>query len=201
MAQSVVSDASKVGDNYYRTKVVDNGDGTFGSTLFRTDANGENAVPIAGYGAAGTTTSTEINTTNATAEEQKLLADPNSQLNQVRRQQVKSTEDDFFGENGGTAEQKQSVNEAAGKPNQATKPEAKDGEGGKPADGGFGEENNSFKENTRLKYGDVKYPDDLSVEYQDCIKFSILQYKPSLASEASKASGGVPGNPTAGELL
>jgi hypothetical protein len=217
MAQSVVSDASKVGDNYYRTKVVDNGDGTYGSTLFRTDANGGNEVPIAGYGGAGTTTSTEINTTNATAEEQQLLADPNSQLNQVRRQQVQSTEDDFFGATGGTAQQKEALNKSAGKANQATKPEAKDGEGGKPADDKakkeFNEENNSFKENTRLKYGDVKYPEDLSVKYQDCIKFSILKYRPSLASATSRSSGSsssgvsravtidAKGNPTIGKEI
>lgn len=175
MAQSVVSDASKVGDNYYRTKVVDNGDGTYGSTLFRTDANGGNEVPIAGYGAAGTTTSTEINTTNATAEEQQLLADPNSQLNQVRRQQVQSTEDDFFGATGGTAQQKEALNKSAGKANQATKPEAKDSQGSStPVPAG-----NASKAKARKKFpSDLKYPSNLQIEHQDVIKFNMLEYDP-----------------------
>jgi len=33
---------------------------------------------------------------------------------------------------------------------------------------------NVFKENTRLNYGDVKYPRNLSTTHQDCIKFTIL---------------------------
>jgi len=37
---------------------------------------------------------------------------------------------------------------------------------------------NVFKENTRLDYGDVKYPLNLSTTHQDCIKFTILEYLP-----------------------
>jgi hypothetical protein len=37
---------------------------------------------------------------------------------------------------------------------------------------------NVFKENTRLNYGDVKYPLNLSTMHQDCIKFTILEYLP-----------------------
>ena len=190
MAKSVVSDTSKVGNNYYRTKVVDNGDGTYGSTLFRTDANGGNEVPIAGYGAAGTTTATEINTTNATAEEQKLLADSNSQLNQVRRQQVKSTEDDFFGATGGTAQQKEALNKSAGKANQATKPEEKDGQGSTPTDA---EKNDigTSKQGTRTSFPPgLKYPSNLQEKHQDIIKFSILEYKPRSLSEGGSSLGG-----------
>ena len=41
-----------------------------------------------------------------------------------------------------------------------------------------GELKTGFKDGTRKKYGDVKYPIDLNLEFQDCIKFSIFEYKP-----------------------
>lgn len=190
MAQPAVSGINKVGNSYYRTKVIDNGNGTFSSTLFRTDAKGQNDVPIAGYGAVGTTVKQEINSTNATTEEKKLLSDPKSQLNQVRQQQVKSTEKDLFGSTGGTAEQKQALNNNAGNPNSATTSSEQDQtSGASPNAAAFGEEKGTVKEGTRTAYTNVRYPLNLSSEHQDCIKFSILEYRPSLASGNENAQG------------
>ena len=95
--KSAVSGVSTLNGNFYRTKVVDNGNGIFSSTLFRTDAQGNNGVPIAGYAADGDGVVTEVNTTNATPEEQQLLANPDSQLNQLRQTQTRSLESEFFG--------------------------------------------------------------------------------------------------------
>lgn len=177
--KSVVSKPNKVGNNYYVTKVTDQGDGTFSSTLFRTDSQGKNDVPIAGYAtpAGGGKVQSSINTTNATAEEQKLLADPNSQLNQTRKNQVQSTEKDFFGTSGGTAQQKESLSKAGG---QGTgKPGTEES---KPTASGDAEVASGSKDTskTRLNYDSIViYPANLKVELQDCVKFTMLQYVPS----------------------
>jgi hypothetical protein len=39
-------------------------------------------------------------------------------------------------------------------------------------------EQQSAKDNARTSYSDLKYPKTLQLEYQDCIKFSALQYEP-----------------------
>lgn len=41
----------------------------------------------------------------------------------------------------------------------------------------------TIKSGTRKEYGDVWYPEKLSLEKQDCIKFSIIEYKPSGLSQ------------------
>ena len=98
--KSAVSGVSTLNGNFYRTKVVDNGDGTLSSTLFRTDAQGNNGVPIAGYAADEDGVVTVVNTTNATPEEQQLLADPNSPLNEVRKSQTREVQSELTGGEG-----------------------------------------------------------------------------------------------------
>jgi len=49
------------------------------------------------------------------------------------------------------------------------------------------EEAGSYKENTRNEYGTLYYPELLSQKSQDCVRFSILEYVPSL-SDAAKGS-------------
>jgi hypothetical protein len=98
--KSAVSGVSTLNGNFYRTKVVDNGDGTLSSTLFRTDAQGNNEVPIAGYAADEDGVVTVVNTTNATPEEQQLLADPNSPLNEVRKSQTREVQSELTGGEG-----------------------------------------------------------------------------------------------------
>ena len=98
MEKTAVSGVSTLNGNFYQTQVIDNGNGTFSSTLFRTDAQGNNPVPIAGYSADSGGTATIANTDNATPEEQQLIADPNSSLNQLRQTQTRTLESEFFGE-------------------------------------------------------------------------------------------------------
>lgn len=97
METTAVSGVSTLNGNFYQTQVTDNGDGTFSSTLFRTDAQGNNPVPIAGFGAVGDQVAVSINEQNATPEEQQLLSNPNSSLNQLRQTQTRTLEGDFFG--------------------------------------------------------------------------------------------------------
>lgn len=48
--------------------------------------------------------------------------------------------------------------------------------------------NEGFIKGTREKYGDFKYPINLKAEHQDCIKFTIQKYVPSLASSVSTST-------------
>ena len=171
MAKEVTTGINKVGDNFYRTKVTDNADGTFSSTLFRTDAQGNNAVPIAGYGADQDGAVRVINTTNATVEEQRLLSDTNSQLNQVRREQVRSTENEFFGS---PASQSTLDQVGGGSGNQT------DVDPNNPGAAGGSTPTNSNQEITEQTTAstDFKYPEDLSLD-QDVIQFKSVKYIPS----------------------
>lgn len=56
------------------------------------------------------------------------------------------------------------------------------------------------KEGTRKDYGDVKYPENLNLTVQDCIKFSIFEYKapgvqPGTSAAGSRIVSLVGGNP------
>lgn len=189
MATSSVSGVNKVGDNYYRTKVTDQGDGTFTSTLFRTDAQGANEVPISGYATpqGGGSVAQSINTTNATAEEQRLLADPNSQLNQTRKNQVKSTESDFFGNAGGSPSQQSQLDKAAGGSGNAAKTAPQSGSTANPSGGSSG---SGSSDQTRNEFPNLRYPEDIGSTKQDIIKFSMLKYVPG-GLNSSGGEGGL----------
>lgn len=65
-----------------------------------------------------------------------------------------------------------------------------DGQGGNTASQADFDKENQFKEGTRKSYElDLKYPLDLSIGQQDVIRFSILEYSPSLAKENQTTSG------------
>jgi len=181
MAQEVVTGVNKVGDSFYRTKVVDNGDGTFSSTLLRTDAQGNNGVPIAGYGAVGNQVAREINTTNATATEQQLLSDPNSQLNQVRREQVKSTENQILGPGATPVKEAALAQAGGGSGNAANTSGAPNQQGGSTP--------TTDPRQTQATSGDgvLIYPLKMRSTQQDRLKFTAVEYQP-------------PGNLTGGTL-
>lgn len=175
-----VSGVNYVNGNFYRTKVVDNNDGTFGSTVFRTDAQGNNAVPIAGYGSdAGAPVAQVINTSNATATEQQLLADPNSVLNQTRQQQTQSLEGDIFGDNTTPDQQAALAQAGGGSGNTASTTGTPDEQGGStptsppPPDQSSGDA--------------LVYPLKMRTTQQDRLKFTAVAYQP-------------PGNLAAGTL-
>jgi hypothetical protein len=173
-----VSGVNYVNGNFYRTKVVDNGDGTFGSTVFRTDAQGNNAVPIAGYGAAaGAPVAQVINTSNATAAEQQLLADPNSVLNKTRQQQTQSLEGDFF-PTGSTPDQQTALSQAGGgSGNTASATGAPDQQGGSTPT------NPQQAQPTSGGGGILMYPEDMK-NTQDRIKFTVWEVKKAGLSAA-----------------
>lgn len=189
---TTTSPPQPVGSNTYQTSVTTNADGSLSATTYRVDKTGGNPVAVQ-------TTSVDANGGNkkqtfgegATTAEQEAFKNPNSPESKAYTQQVQSVSP--YGSNP-TAEQSKALNSAAGKSNTATNTEGGNPQGGNAqptaADKeSFGKENESFKEGTRLEYGNAKYPLDLSSENQDCIKFSILEYRPSLASAASGASG------------
>jgi hypothetical protein len=77
--------------------------------------------------------------------------------------------------------------------NAATNSPAPDAQGGTPPtskqSAAAAAEAKSFKARTRKKYESLKYPENLSLETQDVIKFTILQYKPSLAGGQTEQTG------------
>jgi hypothetical protein len=176
---TTTSGVSKVGTNYYTTSVTTNADGSLKSTTSRTDASGNNGVPVT----SSTVTGGVLKFTpesGATSAETAAFNNPNSPERQAYTQQVQSQNP--YGANP-TAEQQKATNAAAGKPNTATDTGA---DGTTPAEGDIEALNAEFKagdrEGTRNSYGDFKYPLNLKLEVQDVIKFSILKYVPSLST-------------------
>lgn len=176
MTTTAVSGVNTLNGKFYRTKVTDNGNGSFSSTLFRTDAQGNNEVPIAGYGSVGGQLATEINTTNATAEEQQLLSNPTSQLNQIRRDQVRSTETTFFGAAGGNPSQQSNLSQSGGgSGNAASSSETPDSEGGSVPS----QNPNQPQTQSSSDGGFLIYPLKMQSTQQDRIKFTAVEYQPS----------------------
>jgi hypothetical protein len=109
----VKSGINKVGNSYYQSITKDSANGSVSTTFFRVDPKGNNPVQIYDVNTpAGSTSLVKSFAANATAEEQKLLSDPNSQLSQIRSQQVTSSNP--YGSNP-TAVQQQAISAAAGK--------------------------------------------------------------------------------------
>jgi len=175
MTTTAVSGVNTLNGKFYRTKVTDNGNGSFSSTLFRTDAQGNNEVPIAGYGATQDGVATEINTTNATAEEQQLLSNPTSSLNQIRQNQVRSTETTFFGANGATPTQQSGLSQAGGgSGNEASTAQTPDAQGGSVPT-----QKPNQPQTTSSDDGFLIYPLKMQSTQQDRIKFTAVEYQPS----------------------
>jgi hypothetical protein len=126
MGKSASSGLNKVGDNYYKTIVVEE-EGIYTSTLYRTDDKGNNPVPIGGSASGGFYS---INSDNANATEQQLLSDSNSTLRQTQRNQVKSTEKAFFGTDATSTEKSELEKAGGGSGNTAPSPSPEDTEGG-----------------------------------------------------------------------
>jgi len=172
--------------------VKDAGKDANGNRLFTTEVqrvNGTQRTPIANIDPKGKVTPTK----NATTAEATELGNSNSQLRQGVSQQINdpkvrntlgvSTEQDkkaLAGASGSGA----ATNSGTG--------QGTDGQGGntnKASQADFDKEN-QFKEGTRTSYElDLKYPINLAVEQQDVIRFSILEYSPSLAKENQTTSG------------
>jgi hypothetical protein len=184
---TTTSKPSKVGSNFYTTSVTTNTDGSLKATTSRTDAQGNNGVPVT----SSTVTGGVLKFTpesGATTAETAAFNNPNSQERQAYTQQVQSQNP--YGANP-TAEQKQAVNGAAGTPNAATNSPTPPSQAASPTtpEQAASAASDSFKAGTRKKYESLRYPENLSLETQDVIKFTILQYKPSLAGGQTEQTG------------
>jgi len=170
--------------------VKDAGKDANGNRLFTTEVyrvNGTQRTPIANIDSKGKVTPTK----NATTAEATEFGNPNSQLRQGVSKQINdpkvqntlgvSTEQDkkaLAGASGSGA----ATNSGTG--------QGTDGQGGNTASQADFDKENQFKKGTRTSYGlDLKYPLNLAVEQQDVIRFSILEYSPSLAKENQTTSG------------
>jgi hypothetical protein len=167
---TTTSKPSKVGSNFYTTSVTTNTDGSLKATTSRTDAQGNNGIPVSTVNTTSTGQSTRTFESGATATEKTAFNNPRSPERRAYAQQVQSQNP--YGANP-TAEQKQAVNGASGNPNAATETETGGGPAG-PTDTGEAIEGTKTKE-----FGSFVYPEGLGNTKQDVVKFSMLQYSPS----------------------
>lgn len=171
---TTTSNPSKVGNNYYKTSVTTNADGSLSATTFRTDAkgNGSTAVSTVNTDKNGKNT-TRTFASGATDAEKKAFSDPNSAESKAYSNQVQSLNP--YGANA-TAEQKQVVNSAAGSPNAATTQEDAEQQLKSELAKEVAGTRNSFpgaNGGTPLKY-----PRNLADTKQDVIKFKMVKYSP-----------------------
>jgi hypothetical protein len=174
---TTTSKVSPVGSNYYTTSVTTNTDGSLKATTSRTDAQGNNGVPVSTVNRTSTGTLTRTPEPGATAAETAAFNNPNSDERKAYSQQITTT--NIYGANP-DATQQAGINGLAEKPNTATTTATAAATAAAAA-----AEASSSKKGTRTSYGDaMKYPIGLASESQDVIKFSILEYTPSLAGSA-----------------
>jgi hypothetical protein len=176
---------SLVNGKYYTTSVTTNADGSLKATTFRTDASGGGGVAVSTVNTSANGTSTRTPESGATPAETAAFNNPSSPERQAYTAQVLSQNP--YGANP-TAAQTQRINATAGRQNTATTDPNASGQpqggstttaAGAAAAAG---EASEYKANTRVSYADsLKYPEGLDSATQDVIKFSILQYSPSLA--------------------
>lgn len=179
--QSVVTDAGKDA----------NGNRKFTTEVQRVDSAGK-ATTIASIDASGKVTPSQ----NATADEKAALGDPNSQLRKETSKQINDPKvQNTLGVS--TEQDKKALAGASGSAaasNSGTNPSA-DGQAGgttppTPEQKEAFEGENKFKKGTRTSYSEkMVYPLDLKSEVQDVIRFSILEYSPSLAKENQTQGG------------
>lgn len=171
---TTTSKVSPVGKNYYKTSVTTNTDGSLSATTYRTDAKGGGAVAVSTVNTDKNGKSTRTYAPGATEEEKKAFADPNSPERKAYAQQVQSQNP--YGANP-TAQQQQNLNSAAGKQNeslgQTEVDEAKLTEALSKEVTGTRNEFKGAKGSPPLKY-----PLTLKNEFQDVIKFRMVQYSP-----------------------
>ena len=189
---TATSGVSPVGNKFYTTTVTTNTDGSLKATTSRTDASGKNGVPVSSVNTTSSGQSTRTPESGATEAETEAFNNPDSEERKAYTQQV--TDPKVKKDLGiDTPEEEKKLNSNAGKPNTATNSPAPDAQGGtlptSEQSAAAAAEAKSFKARTRKKYESLKYPENLSLETQDVIKFTILQYKPSLAGGQTEQTG------------
>ena len=172
MATKTSDPAGPVNGFFYKTEVTTNTDGSLKTTTSKSSIQNGTFSPVTSTITDKTGKAGEPNFDfpGVTAADKAAFSNPTSDESKSRNNQIELTQ--IFGPNP-TAAQKTLVNGASGKPNAATTADT----GSTPtALGGA-----SAKAVARTSYGDMKYPITLLSDVQDVIKFSILEYTPSLA--------------------
>lgn len=167
-----------------QSKVTEIGKSTDGNRQFNTEiqkVEGGTTTTIGTIDAAGNVTPA----VSASAAEKTALADINSPLRKEVTKQI--TDSKVVKDLGVTTDQdKKALNAATGSgaaKNGGTTPPPD------PAGAAAIAAENKFKTGTRLSYSqDMRYPLNMRVESQDVIKFSILEYSPSLAKGKQSSS-------------
>jgi hypothetical protein len=177
---------------YYKTEVIPTSDGGLKTITSKSSTSNGTFAPVTSTivdktGKAGNPT---FDFPGVTAVDRAAFSNLTSEESKSRNNQIGSTKP--FGNNP-TAEQQKVFNGAKGTPNAATNSPAPDAQAGTPPtpeqSAAAAEEAKSFKKGTRKKYESLRYPEKLSIETQDVIKFTILQYKPSLAGGQTEQTG------------
>ena len=173
-----------------QSKVTEIGKSTDGNRQFNTEiqkVEGSTTTTIGTMDAAGKVTPA----VSANSAEKTALADMNSPL---RKEVTKQIKDPIVEKNLGvtTDQDKKALNAATGSgaaTNGGTTPTTTPAAGITPTGAAALAAENKFKKGTRLKYDqDMRYPIKLKSESQDVIKFSILEYSPSLAKGKQSSS-------------
>ena len=176
-----------------QSKVTEIGKSTDGNRQFKTEiqkVEGSTTTTIGTMDAAGKVTPAAT----ANAAEKTALADVNSPLRKEVTKQI--TDSKVVKDLGVTTEQdKKALNTATGsgaaKNTAPINPEDKKDQTAPTQNqkNAVNKENASFRAGTRLSYSQkMTYPLDLKSELQDVIKFSILEYSPSLSKENQQSS-------------
>ena len=154
--------------NFYKTEVITLSDGNVERKTYRTDANGNNTVLLqTATTNSGTGKVTTNTTSNASAEEKRALANPDSQLRKTIRQQTNSIKDEVLG-NSTDPVSKENVEKAGGA----------DGNSAKTEEGGDSQasENTPQRQTGSFNFDQgLQYPKTLP-EGQDCVQFVLLKY-------------------------
>ena len=173
-----------------QSKVTEIGKSTDGNRQFNTEiqkVEGSTTTTIGTMDAAGKVTPA----VSANSAEKTALADMNSPL---RKEVTKQIKDPIVEKNLGvtTDQDKKALNAATGSgaaTNGGTTPTTTPAAGITPTGAAALAAENKFKKGTRLSYSqDMRYPLNMRVESQDVIKFSILEYSPSLAKGKQSSS-------------
>ena len=178
-----------------QSKVTEIGKSTDGNRQFNTEiqkVEGNKTTTIGTMDAAGKVTPAA----SASAAEKTALADVNSPLRKIVTKQITDPAGEVTKELKVTTEQdKKALNTATGSgAAKNTAPTNSEEEkvptaANQDQKNAVNKENATFKKGTRLSYTqDMKYPLDLKSELQDVIKFSILEYSPSLSKENQQTS-------------
>jgi hypothetical protein len=185
---------------YYKTEVTPTSDGGLETITSKSSTASGTFAPVTSTivdktGKAGNPT---FDFPGANAADRAAFSNLTSEESKSRNTQIGSTKP--FGNNP-TAEQQKVFNGAKGTPNAATNSPSADGQTTPPPtseqSAAAAKEAISFKTGTRRgekAYAtNMKYPINLQSEVQDVIRFSILEYSPSLAkgnrSESELGSG------------